>query len=184
MARDIMSDVATGECPSIATAANRSPRSWLHLAVGQRANSITHVCKWGCKFTGVSFDEVARHAATCTLKFNNASVQELSEGDLYMHYFQGTSREDIARVAAREVWGEESHERGFSLRDSLSPSPAKNVVSLEQEEELEQEESAGHSSSRLLQHAGGSVNWLHDTYSAVLLTPRMHVFLAFFLAFF
>ena len=185
MARDIMSDVATGECPSIATAANRSPRSWLHLAVGQRAaaNSIAHVCKWGCKFTGVSFDEVARHAATCTLKFNNASVQELSEGDLYMHYFQGKSREDIARVASREVWGEESHERGFSLRDSLSPSPAKNVVSMEEEEQEEQEESDGHSSSRLLQHAGSSVNWLHDTYSAVLLTPRMHVFLASFLAF-
>jgi hypothetical protein len=163
-----MADVLTGECPSIAAAANRSPKSWLHLAVGQRAaaNSITHVCKWGCKFTGVSFDEVARHEATCKLKFTNASGQELSEGDLYMHYFQGKSREDIARVAAREVWGEESHERGFSLRDSLSPSPAKNVVSLEEED---QEENAGHS-SRLLQHAGGSVNWLHDTYSAVLLS--------------
>jgi len=181
-----MSDVITGECPSIAAAANRSPRSWLHLAVGQRAaaNSITHVCNWGCKFTGLSFDEVARHEATCKLKFNNASVQELSEGDLYMHYFQGKSTEDIARVAAREVWGEESHERGFSLRDSLSPSRAKNVVSLEEEEDQEQEEGAGHSSSRLLQHAGGSVNWLHDTYSAVFLTPRMHVFLAFFHAFY
>lgn len=181
-----MADVSTGGCPSIAAAANRSPKSWLHLAVGQRAaaNSITHVCKWGCKFTGVSFDEVARHEANCKLKFTNASVQELSEGDLYMHYFQGKSREDIARVAAREVWGEESHEReGFSLRDSLSPSQAKNVVSLEEEEQEDQDKSAGRSSSGLLQHAGGSVNWLH-TYSAVLPTPRMHAFLAFFLAFF
>jgi hypothetical protein len=177
-----MADVSTGECPTIAAAANRSPKSWLHLAVGQRtaANSITHVCKWGCKFTGVSFDEVVWHEATCKLKFTNASGQELSEGDLYMHYFQGKSREDIPRVAAREVWGEESHEReDFSLRDSLSPSQAKNVVSLEEEEQEDQEESAGRSSSRLLQHAGGSVNWLHDTHSVVLYSSH-----AFFLAFF
>jgi hypothetical protein len=48
----------------------------------------THECEWGCKFIG-SFDEVARHEATCELKVNNASIHtNITCISAYIHNIQ------------------------------------------------------------------------------------------------